>query len=116
MYSTTVEEQNFNYKHFLENGQRNLEQKRVFKTKARPSKSLGFVGMPYSQTQCKKEFESYSSNVKWQSEDVKRKRAISLVEQRSSFRISGKATFLESPSVVQAVLATRPGTILTNFS
>ena len=101
---------------FLDNSEDHLEEQTVFKAKARPSKSLGFLGVSYSQTldyetKCKKEveFDSYRSTIKHKSDDVKRKRAISLIEQRSSYRLSGNPTLLESPSVVQAVLATRPG-------
>ena len=62
MYATTVDAHNLkvlNSQHFLKNVQSNEEEKRVFKSKARPSKSLGFLGVSYSETidyetQCKK--------------------------------------------------------------
>ena len=62
MYSTTVDAHNLkvlNSQPFLKNVQSNEEVKRVFKSKARPCKSLGFLGVSYSQAidyepQCKK--------------------------------------------------------------
>ena len=109
---------------FVKNERLKTNTNNVKKIKARPSKSLGSIfnhERPISNGVYFNENNNIDSNGAKDnaSHDEKvnyrRNRTTSLIVTRTSQRISGDSSILESPSVLQAVMAKKPGVNFNNI-